>query len=1333
MLFRLAGPFYSFQKSGSVFTANIFSKALSRGTLLTPIQSFRRPRSSSAKICAFLAVLASTSFSPATAQQVARQGAAAQAAADICGARPSPDCLERAFREADRQNGELYRSLQASADDAGRIALRDAQRAWLRRRDDMCGFHSRESNYDAWIRELVQDRGRARCMIGVVEARVRELRVAAEKAPQRAAGGSDCAAEASALNRWAKTVRLEIGQASALKSGEALTVSWQASEGSRGRMPAYLALAVPGDVRFETAAVELRRDTYGVLLPELPGFLALPTATRAPLGIQFGADKTRALIPLHQPGSRLSGSFSVRIFDSGPHALSAALIARTQCGERQLTADLGRSIFVAPGDPEILVQDPYDIEVPKSVLVSNNGRYLAQIFDARYRVFDLATGVKLVDRNGFAPNFSPTSRFIVADVGDHDGRDFEVIDLISRDVIARPIGRYVGWTSGDAFLIDGRAEYGIVSLRPTLVSRQRKASIEAGKLGVSWAPELGAVGGEEDGLQIDYFGSCHACRSWTDTDLSIDLDHAVAVLNGVQGTPQIFELATGHSGCCQSPDAVPSYLSAHHGVDGFALRKGWRAGEPIAFTHVFDPLNYPGVKWWDATVEKEDWYQAALVLRKQLAAHRQINPEMQERLFADAANGTASRGGDWQERGWWKGLKQWWTGGTVARTVEDRLLTELDRFGIATMEAASPEEIPFANIGIRDDPLTRDRYGENSERIEAEITKRTQPVERRLVGAFPALKTYLSEEASALDFPGIEEKVENKAPPSTLTGKKFSLNKNLVGLWRWEIEGQALWLMQLLMIDGSSASGYGALVLLDGAKPPADAITFLTPALPDFWNGSYGQTTHQTRVKPQLFANGYLVAASVSSGTIAVYDVKRAQPKLIIPDIPQRDLLREVRLSADGRFVVQISTDGQFFLYELASGKRTLSGRFIDNEIIVYTPEGYYWSSYEGAHFVQLRFPGMPGLFSVAQFASALSRPEIVKARLAGTGPASAPQLAPPPALDMRIADAQDANNKGSQVLVDAGSAVGLARLRFYQDGLIVRDIPLSGTRFQERVAIPRLPHARRLTALATDVKGFISAARSIKLETSGERSNQLHAVIVGVDKYGGPDLDLRYARSDAERLAGALNAVNKRYYVGERADVLVDDAAKASAIIAALEKAVATAEPQDTIIFSFAGHGVQDKSGRYFLAPSGFQLTDIQKTGLAWSQLAAIFERAKARVVVILDSCHSGLSGSEGLATNDNAVSALLSGSRAPMLVFAASKGREFAHEDPKWDGGVFTYALTQILQDKTRGYDSDRDGVIELSELYRALREVVTRETAGRQNPWLVRQDLIGDFALF
>ena len=61
-----------------------------------------------------------------------------------------------------------------------------------------------------------------------------------------------------------------------------------------------------------------------------------------------------------------------------------------------------------------------------------------------------------------------------------------------------------------------------------------------------------------------------------------------------------------------------------------------------------------------------------------------------------------------------------------------------------------------------------------------------------------------------------------------------------------------------------------------------------------------------------------------------------------------------------------------------------------------------------------------------------------------------------------------------------------------------------------------------------------------------------------------------------------------------------------------------------------------------------------------------------------------------------------------APMLVLAASKGRQFSYEDPKWGGGAFTHALVEVLQRNWRSADLNANGVIEVSELYRALRSM-------------------------
>ena len=134
-------------------------------------------------------------------------------------------------------------------------------------------------------------------------------------------------------------------------------------------------------------------------------------------------------------------------------------------------------------------------------------------------------------------------------------------------------------------------------------------------------------------------------------------------------------------------------------------------------------------------------------------------------------------------------------------------------------------------------------------------------------------------------------------------------------------------------------------------------MTNLSKALEGLWAGQYGSTAQQTRLKPQLFFGRYLVVASVASRNIGVYDVKSGQKMAMIAGIPQADLLEDVLLSVDRRHVIQLNSDGQFFLHEIATGRMALSGRYVDGEIILYTPEAYYWSSYEGAHFVSCGFP----------------------------------------------------------------------------------------------------------------------------------------------------------------------------------------------------------------------------------------------------------------------------------------------------------------------------------------------------------------------------------------
>ncbi len=492
--------------------------------------------------------------------------------------------------------------------------------------------------------------------------------------------------------------------------------------------------------------------------------------------------------------------------------------------------------------------------------------------------------------------------------------------------------------------------------------------------------------------------------------------------------------------------------------------------------------------------------------------------------------------------------------------------------------------------------------------------------------------------------------------------------------------------------------------------------------------------TYRGKLLSKLYFNRSLLVASIEWGTIAFYDVEANKVLVIIKDIPQSDLLEDVFLTADAQNIIQVNKDGQFFLHDIASGRTVLGGRYVDGEVIIYTPEGYYWSSYEGSHFVHLRFPGVAGIYPFTQFASLLNRPEAIMARLRGRDATTpAPKLVPPPTLELQLGGGSLGGGQ-QHFRVAAKSVLStLSRLRVYQDGQLTSETKLSGREYVSDISVHVAQHVRWLTVLAVDEDGLVSIPQAVRLKPALRGSNRLHAVMVGVDTYADPRLTLKYARSDAERLARVLETNAGHYYSDASVARLLDKAATPKAILGALQKAVVAAKPEDTVVFAFAGHGVQGNDGRYYLTPAGYRQEDTPGTGLAWNDLALVLSASKARVIVFLDACHAGLSGSEGIVTNDATVRALLTGARSPMLVFAASKGRQLSHEHPKWGGGVFTFALVEALERKRTTYDLDNNGAIEVSELYQALRSVIAKETKNAQTPWLVRQDLIGNFAVF
>ena len=394
----------------------------------------------------------------------------------------------------------------------------------------------------------------------------------------------------------------------------------------------------------------------------------------------------------------------------------------------------------------------------------------------------------------------------------------------------------------------------------------------------------------------------------------------------------------------------------------------------------------------------------------------------------------------------------------------------------------------------------------------------------------------------------------------------------------------------------------------------------------------------------------------------------------------------------------------------------------------MWTADGRFDATSEGAHYVSLRLPGRVGTYTFEQFSAQLKTPGLVDRLLAGeTFPPT--HLVSPPSL----AGTLQAGGGRIHGAVTAAGDTPLASLIVLQDGLLTDRIPIDGASADVTVDVALLPGTRWVSFVAIDRNGLASIPMGRDLPPAEGAKRRVHVLAVGVDQYADPDIpDLDLAGHDAERFAKAIGAIGGDVEVASL-DILGDADATRAGVLAALEKAIAETAAGETVVLFFAGHGIRDDDGTYYLATSDANLDDMAASALAWNDIASVLAGRPGRIAVFLDTCHSGAAGTGAFATNDNATNSLLERIPSGIVVFSASKGRELSEESKSFGGGIFTSALLDVIQGNRDAYDRNHDGAIEISELYRGVKGEVAGRTDGRQTPWIARNQMVGDFALF
>jgi uncharacterized caspase-like protein len=272
-----------------------------------------------------------------------------------------------------------------------------------------------------------------------------------------------------------------------------------------------------------------------------------------------------------------------------------------------------------------------------------------------------------------------------------------------------------------------------------------------------------------------------------------------------------------------------------------------------------------------------------------------------------------------------------------------------------------------------------------------------------------------------------------------------------------------------------------------------------------------------------------------------------------------------------------------------------------------------------------------------------------------------------------------------------------------------------------------------RLTAYAfnrDNVKSKDAVLPVKGAETLG-RAGNVYIIAVGINNYSNAQYNLRYAVADAESFGEELRRRLPTVSHFDHIEIvpLLNEAATKANILAALHRLAGAdksagpaalaglkpAQPEDTVVVYFAGHGTA-QAQRFYLIPHDLgylgQRTALDEPGLKTILAHSISDLELAQAVegmdaghllLFIDACNSG----QALEAEEKRLGPMNSKGLAQlayekgMYILTAAQGYQAALEASQLGHGLLTYALVEEGL-KTASADREpKDGVVTAKEL--------------------------------
>jgi len=483
-------------------------------------------------------------------------------------------------------------------------------------------------------------------------------------------------------------------------------------------------------------------------------------------------------------------------------------------------------------------------------------------------------------------------------------------------------------------------------------------------------------------------------------------------------------------------------------------------------------------------------------------------------------------------------------------------------------------------------------------------------------------------------------------------------------------------------------------------------------------------------------------------------------------NVPAPGAAWDVNISGNGRVAVAGFTDGTIRWYRMEDGKEILA-LFPNKDKkrwVTWTPKGYYDASPGGEELIGWHINNgkdkEADFFPASRFRDRFYRPDVIAKLFTTYDEERAIALANEESGRKRVeTDIQNIlppvitifspfdgatiskNELTIKYAIRNPSKEPVTKLQVLIDGRPVsqtRGVQIKPKDEETGEITVTVPERDFELSLIAENKYSASVPSAIRLYWKSDKPKpeefvikpKLYILAIGVSKYQNKDLQLQFASKDAKDFVEAMKLQKGKLYQDVVVRLLTDEEATKDDILDGLEWLQREVTSKDVAMVFIAGHGVNDSTGVYYYLPANADLEKLKRTGVAYSDLKNTVSGLAGKVLMFVDTCHSGnVFGGKRAITDITGVINDLSSAENGVVVFASSTGRQYSLEDPQWGNGAFTKALVEGLKGRA---DLLGKGKITINMLDAFLAERVKELTKGKQTPVTAKPQTVPDFPI-